>query len=112
MLETYWVNVDPVDKGGQFCDRGHTYTTAIFYDDDAQKELAEQSKNIIAQKLDMEIATDIRPLENFYAAEDYHQNFYETNSVKYKFYRWKCGRDDRLEDVWHENAGQSISIFK
>ena len=111
LLETYWANIDPVDAGGQFCDRGHTYTTAIFYTDDDQKALAEQSKAKISEKLGQEIATDIRPLDQFYAAEDYHQNFYETNSIKYKFYRWKCGRDERLDELWGDQATKAIKVF-
>jgi len=111
LLETYWANIDPVDAGGQFCDRGHTYTTAIFYTDEDQKTLAETSKTKISEKVDDEIVTDIRALDVFYPAEDYHQNYYKTNTTKYKFYRWKCGRDDRLEEIWGDKAGKSVSLF-
>ena len=111
LLETYWANVDPVDAGGQFCDRGHTYSTAIFYKDEAEKALAEQSKVSIAKKLDQDIATQILAFEAFYPAEDYHQNYYKTNPVKYKLYRWRCGRDQRLQEVWGDKATKAISVF-
>lgn len=111
LLETYWANVDPVDAGGQFCDRGMTYSTAIFTEDENQKDLAQKSKEKIAKKLNQEIATVIRPLDVFYAAEDYHQDYYLTNSTKYKYYRWRCGRDARLEKLWGDKATKSISLF-
>lgn len=111
LLETYWPNVDPVDAGGQFCDRGHTYTTAIFYDDENQEQLARDSKKLAEAKLGQKIVTDIRPLENFYPAEDYHQDYYQTNELKYSFYRWKCGRDARLEELWGDQATKSVPLF-
>ncbi len=100
LLEVFWRNVDPLDKGGQFCDRGSTYTTAIFYQDEEQKKLAEQSKAAIEKKLGKTIVTAIRPAATFYAAEDYHQDYYQKNPLRYKYYRYSCGRDRRLEELW------------
>lgn len=100
LLDTFWHNVDPFDAGGQFCDRGEQYRAAIFYADEVQKTKAEASKRKLEVDLGQPIATDILPAAPFYSAEDYHQNFYKTNSAKYRFYRYMCGRDRRLEQVW------------
>ena len=100
LLEVFWRNVDPLDKGGQFCDRGSTYTTAIFYANEEQKKLAEQSKTAIEKKLGKAVVTMIRPAVTFYAAEDYHQDYYQKNPLRYKYYRYSCGRDQRLEELW------------
>ena len=100
LLEVFWRNVDPLDKGGQFCDRGSTYTSAVFYQNDEQKKLAEQSKTAIEKKLGKPVVTTIRPAATFYAAEDYHQDYYRKNPLRYKYYRYSCGRDQRLEELW------------
>jgi peptide-methionine (S)-S-oxide reductase len=100
LLEVFWRNVDPLDKGGQFCDRGSTYTSAIFYQNEEQKRLAEQSKAAIEKKLGKAVVTAIRPAATFYAAEDYHQDYYKKNPLRYKYYRYSCGRDQRLEELW------------
>ena len=100
LLEVFWRNVDPLDKGGQFCDRGNTYTSAIFYQNEEQKRLAEQSKAAIEKKLGKPVVTAIRPAATFYAAEDYHQDYYKKNPLRYKYYRYSCGRDQRLEELW------------
>ena len=100
LLEVFWRNVDPLDKGGQFCDRGNTYTTAIFYQNEEQQKIAEQSKVAIEKKLGKTIVTAIRPAATFYAAEDYHQDYYQKNPLRYKYYRYSCGRDQRLEQLW------------
>jgi peptide-methionine (S)-S-oxide reductase len=100
LLEVFWRNVDPLDKGGQFCDRSNTYTTAIFYQNEEQKKLAEQSKAEIEKKLGKTVVTAIRPAVTFYAAEDYHQDYYQKNPLRYKYYRYSCGRDQRLEQLW------------
>ena len=84
LLKNFWVNIDSLDDGGQFCDRGHEYTTAIFYNDSEQKNLAEQSKEKVAEILGEEIVTPILELDKFYKAEDYHQNYHNNNSIKYK----------------------------
>jgi peptide-methionine (S)-S-oxide reductase len=102
LLDVYWHNVDPLDTGGQFCDRGNQYRSAIFYHDDEQKRLAEASKQALedSHRFDQPIATEIVPAGPFYPAEDYHQDYYKKNPIRYKFYRWNCGRDQRLAELW------------
>jgi peptide-methionine (S)-S-oxide reductase len=104
LLDVFWRNVDPLDGGGQFCDRGNQYRTAIFYHDDEQQRLAEQSKQALeaSGKLKKKIVTQIVPAGEFYAAEDYHQDYYLRNPIRYKYYRFNCGRDDRLKQLWGE----------
>jgi peptide-methionine (S)-S-oxide reductase len=100
LLETYWRNVDPLDAGGQFCDRGAQYRAAVFYHDDEQKRLAEESRERVAKQLGQNVVTEILPAQAYYAAEDYHQDYYKKNPIRYKFYRTGCGRDGRLNAVW------------
>ncbi len=101
LLEVFWHNIDPFDKEGQFCDKGTQYQAVIFYQDDSQKQLAESSKQMIAKNVDgKELATSIKPAGKFYPAEDYHQDYYLKNPYRYKFYRYTCGRDRRLKQIW------------
>ena len=100
LLDIFWQNVDPFDGVGQFCDKGFPYTSAIFYEDDDQKTKAEASKMKVAEQLKGEIQTELTPKTTFYDAEEYHQNYKSKNPTKYKFYRWNCGRDKRLRQVW------------
>ena len=102
LLEVYWRNVDPFQSDGQFCDRGDAYRTAIFAHDAEQESAARQSRETIAALglEDRPIDTRILPFEAFYPAEDYHQDYYEKNPVRYNYYRWRCGRDQRLEALW------------
>ncbi|MEO1589968.1 MAG: peptide-methionine (S)-S-oxide reductase MsrA [Cyanobacteria bacterium J06632_22] len=100
LLAVFWHNIDPVDERGQFCDKGSQYRSVIFYADARQAEIAAQSKQTVAAQLEQTIATDIRPAEVFYAAEDYHQDYYVTHPVRYKVYRFGCGRDQRLSQLW------------
>ncbi|AFZ48706.1 peptide methionine sulfoxide reductase [Cyanobacterium stanieri PCC 7202] len=100
LLDVFWHNVDPTVKNKQFCDVGNQYRTAIFYHDDQQKALAQNSKEKVSQELATNIYTEITPAQEFYPAEDYHQNYYQTNTLLYKFYRSRCGRDRRLQEVW------------
>jgi peptide-methionine (S)-S-oxide reductase len=100
LLEVFWQNIDPLDTGGQFCDRGNQYRSAIFYHDETQRAIAEKSKQAISERLKQPIQTQIVKANAFYPAEGYHQNFYQTQSLKYKFYRFRCGRDQRLANVW------------
>ncbi len=100
LLDVFWRNIDPLDADGQFCDKGSQYRSAIFFSNEKEKELAEASKKQIGDKLGQAVATDILPAAEFYPAEDYHQDYYEKNPLKYKFYRYGCGRDARLETVW------------
>ncbi len=104
LLDVFWHNVDPVDIGGQFCDRGSQYRSSVFYQDEAQKDLAEQSKIEIDKGLAQPVATEVVAASEFYPAEDYHQNYYQTHAAKYRFYRFACGRDRRLAEVWDDEA--------
>jgi peptide-methionine (S)-S-oxide reductase len=106
LLEVFWRNVDPLDAGGQFCDRGDQYRTAIFVHDEEQRRLAEASKQALVDsgRFEQPIVTEIVGAGPFYPAEDYHQDYYEKNPLRYKFYRWNCGRDQRLADVWGEQS--------
>jgi len=102
LLEVFWQNIDPLDQAGQFCDKGRQYRSAIFTHDDEQRRLAEQSKNALedSRRFSWPIVTEIAPASPFYHAEEYHQDYYRKNPVRYKFYRWGCGRDQRLREVW------------
>jgi peptide-methionine (S)-S-oxide reductase len=104
LLEVFWRNIDPLDAGGQFCDRGDQYRTAIFVHDEEQRQLAEASKQALvdSRRFEQPIVTEIAAAGPFYPAEDYHQDYYEKNPLRYKFYRWNCGRDQRLAEVWGE----------
>lgn len=93
-------HIDPLDDGGQFCDRGHEYTTALFYQNGDQYDDAVAAKAAAEAELGQDIVTDIRELNRFWVAEDYHQDYYKKNPVRYKFYRLRCGRDDRVAEVW------------
>jgi peptide-methionine (S)-S-oxide reductase len=104
LLETFWRNVDPHDAGGQFCDRGDSYRTGIFVHDQTQLRLAEESKKAVAAKLKKPVVTEIVLAPKFYPAEDYHQDYYVKNPVRYKVYSTNCGRADRLRQVWGEDA--------
>ena len=114
LLEVFWRNVDPTDGGGQFCDRGNQYRTVIFYEGEVQKRAAEESKRALeaSGRLKKPVVTEIVPLEAFYPAEDYHQDFYKKNPLRYMTYRSGCGRDRRLDELWgkdREKAGAGHS---
>ena len=98
LVDVFWHNVDPTNNQGQFCDFGGQYRTAIFYHDAEQKRIAETSKAALQKK--MKNYTDIVPAAVFYPAEEYHQDYYKKNPIRYKFYRANCGRDRRLEQIW------------
>lgn len=102
LLDVFWRNVDPLDDGGQFCDRGFSYTTAIFAADEEQAEQARVSKERVARRFEEPVVTPLVTEWEFYPAEQYHQNYYEKNPLRYKFYRFSCGRDGRLEELWGE----------
>ena len=106
LLEVFWRNIDPLDGRGQFCDKGRHYTSAIYALDDEQLAAAEASKAALESegKLKGKIRTEILPAGAFYPAEDYHQDYYVKNPVRYKYYRWGCGRDARLKKLWGEPA--------
>lgn len=108
LLNVFWHNIDPLDAKGQFCDKGESYRTAIFYDNAEQKKLAETSKQelIDASLFKEDIATVILETKTFYPAEEYHQDYYKKSSLKYKYYRFSCGRDKRLQELWKDSAGK------
>jgi peptide-methionine (S)-S-oxide reductase len=103
LLEVYWRNVDPFDEGGQFCDRGDQYRTAVFYHNGEQRRLALAGKGDLERRFGREIVTEVEPLEAFYPAEEYHQDYYRKNPIRYKFYRTGCGRDRRLREIWGDD---------
>jgi len=107
LLDVYWHNTDPTQANAQFCDHGTQYRPAIFYHDAEQKKLAEESRAEIeaSGKLPGPIVTQIVPAGDFWPAEEYHQDFYEKNPIRYKFYRTGCGRDARLKELWGDAAG-------
>ncbi len=105
LLEVFWHNIDPLAADRQFCDRGAQYRSAVFYGSEAERELAEEWKARLASRFDAEIQTQIVPETPFYAAEQYHQDFYKTNPGRYYSYREGCGRDRRLAELWGEDAG-------
>jgi len=102
LLDVFWRNVDPTQENGQFVDIGPQYRTAIFYHNEEQRRLALESKNRLreSRKFGKPIVTEIRPAMEFYSAEDYHQDYYIKNPIRYKYYRWSSGRDQFLEKAW------------
>ncbi len=102
LLAVFWKNVDPTTPNAQFCDHGNQYRTAIFYHDETQKQLIEQSlkKIEMSKNFPEAIVTEVVPASVFYPAEDYHQDFYIKNPIRYKYYKWNCGRAKRLEQLW------------
>lgn len=109
LLDVFWRNIDPLDADGQFCDKGPQYRAAIFYSNDEEKRLAEASKAELdaSKRLGQPIVTEILPAKTFYAAEDYHQDYYTKNPLRYKFYRFNCRRDARLDEVWGADREQA-----
>lgn len=102
LLKVFWRNIDPTTPDRQFCDVGRQYRSAIFYHDETQKQLAEESKRAVEASKQFEgpLVTEIVQAEPFYEAEDYHQDYYRKNPLRYKFYRLSCGRDKRLKQLW------------
>jgi len=100
LLDVFWHNIDPLAKDRQFCDHGDQYRSAIFYHDEEQRALAEASKAADEKRFEQPVATQIVPAGAFYKAEEYHQDYYKKNPIRYKFYRYNCGRDARLEELW------------
>jgi peptide-methionine (S)-S-oxide reductase len=106
LVARFFRTIDPLDGGGQFCDRGSQYRSAIFVANPSERRIAEATKARAASLLKRPIATQILPAAPFYAAEGYHQDYYKKNSTKYKYYRWRCGREARLAKLWGNSAGQ------
>ena len=104
LLEVFWHNIDPLTPNAQFCDHGSQYRSAIFYHDETQKRLAEESKKALSSRFRAPIVTEIVPATVFYPAEDYHQDYYKKNPLRYKVYRYSCGRDQRLEELWGKDS--------
>jgi peptide-methionine (S)-S-oxide reductase len=108
LLDYFWVNIDPFDAQGQFCDKGPSYRSAIFVANDEERTMAEASKQKVAQRFpDREIATKILPAQTFYPIrgdESYHQDYHKKSPVQYKLYRWRCGRDARLREIWGDDT--------
>jgi peptide-methionine (S)-S-oxide reductase len=106
LLTVFWHNIDPLTRDAQFCDHGSQYRSAIFYHDSAQRRLAEESKRQLetAGRFHQPIVTEIVAATAFYPAEEYHQHYYRKNPIRYNFYRWNCGRDRRLRELWGPSA--------
>jgi peptide-methionine (S)-S-oxide reductase len=106
LLNYFWHHIDPTVKDRQFCDVGHQYRTAIFVHNDEQRKLAEASKKKVEAELKKPIFTEIVTAGPFYPAESYHQDYYKKNPVQYRFYRWNCGRDQRIRQIWGAHKGE------
>ena len=108
LLAHFWVNIDPFDARGQFCDKGHSYLSAIFVANEEERRLAEASRRkVVARFPDQRVVTPILDASTFYpikGAESHHQDYYKNNSLRYKFYRYSCGRDARLHDIWGDKT--------
>lgn len=107
LLGVFWHNIDPTVRDRQFCDVGSQYRTAIFYHNEGQRKMAEESKKALedSKQLSGPIYTEIKPASEFYKAEEYHQKYHKKNPTRYKLYRWNCGRDKRLKEIWGPTAG-------
>ena len=104
LVAHFFQDIDPLDAGGQFCDRGAQYRSAIFVANEEQRRIAEATSKAVSRRLDAKVATLILPATSFYPAEDYHQNYYKKNPIRYRFYRTTCGRDARIKEVWSRNG--------
>ena len=108
LLAHFWVNIDPFNARGQFCDKGHSYLSAIFVANEKEKQLAEASRQkVVARFPDQKVVTPILDASTFYPVEgkeSYHQDYYKNNPLRYKFYRYRCGRDARLDEIWGGKA--------
>ena len=100
LLDAFWHDIDPLDARGQFCDHGDQYRSVIFYHDAMQKKLAEESKRRVQARFSKPVVTQIVPAATFWPAEEYHQDYSEKNPLRYKYYRYNCGRDARLAELW------------
>ena len=100
LLDVFWRNIDPLTANAQFCDVGSQYRAAIFVHDETQRRLAEESKTAVARRLQKPVVTEVVTASKFWPAEDYHQDYYKKNPIRYNLYRAGCGRDQRLEAIW------------
>ncbi len=108
LLSIFFRTVDPTDDGGQFCDRGYAYSTAVYALDGEQLSLAQASKKQAAEELKQPIATEIAMASFWTDSEGYHQDYYKKNPVRYKYYRYRCGRNQRVEQLWGDQAYQGV----
>lgn len=100
LLDKFWLSIDPFDNNGQFCDKGPSYRSAIFVND-TERQLAQDSLQAVQRQFpDQIVQTEILPMSKFWPVDEYHQDYAEKNPVRYKYYRWNCGRDQRLETIW------------
>ena len=108
LLDYFWINIDPFDAKGQFCDKGPSYLSAIFVANETERKIAEQSKKKIQEQFpDKKVVTPILDASTFYpikGEESYHQDYYKKNPIRYKYYRWNCGRNKRLKEIWGDKA--------
>ena len=109
LLDVFWRSVDPTDAGGQFCDRGFSYKTGVFVMNDKERAIAKASKKRAQEALGKKIVTPILNAGSFYKAEGYHQNYYKKNPVRYKIYRYGCGRDAKIKSLWGDQAMMGIA---
>ena len=100
LLNIFWKNIDPFDKAGQFCDKGYSYRSVAFYQNQDQKKLIEKRIKEIELQYNKSVVTYVRDFDKFYKAEDYHQNYYQTNFINYLLYKKGCGRENRLDQIW------------
>lgn len=106
LVEFFWRHIDPTDAGGQFCDRGESYRSALFYASEAEHQIALMSKQALANQRPFEqpVVTPLKEATPFYPAEDYHQDYYKKNPLRYKYYRFNCGRDARVKKLWGDES--------
>ena len=102
LLNVFWKNIDPFDAAGQFCDKGYSYKSVTFYKNDNQKKIIKKSIKVIENDFNNKVVTFVKKFEKFYPAEDYHQNYYQTNFINYLLYKKGCGRESRLENIWQQ----------
>jgi peptide-methionine (S)-S-oxide reductase len=111
LLATFWRTVDPTDGSGQFCDRGFSYSTAVYALDDDQAAAAEASKAEAESALGQSIVTPVEMAPTFWPAEEYHQDYYQKNEVRYRFYRQACGRDRQIQSLWGDAAMMGVAGY-
>lgn len=105
LLTLFWHSIDPFDSSGQFCDKGPSYRSAIFTSNSAERDLAIKSRNAVSTRFPAQtVATEILDATSFWPVEEGHQDYYKKNPVRYKYYRWNCGRDQRVEEIWGDDA--------
>ena len=108
LLDVFWKNIDPVTPNRQFCDVGTQYRAGIYYHNEEQKRLADASKKVLenSARFQEPIVTEIAAVSPFYQAEEYHQDYYKKNPIRFKFYKYRCGRDQRLEELWGKSSSR------